>query len=296
MLTIFSTPKPFEGHIGIIQRNAIQSWLRLSSEIQVILIGDEPGAAEVAHQFGILHVKEVERGKGGAKYLSSIFREAERHAHHEIVCYVNCDVMLMSDFLRAAQQVSSWRKNFLMVGRRWDIDITEAGDFASPDWENRLRTDVLARGTRLTQHAIDYFVFPRGMYREIPPLVIGRYWLDHWLLWRARSISVPVVDATANVMAVHQNHDYAYHPQGLHGVWHGQEAQANRQFAGRGRHLFTLDDATHLLTDCGIEPNRLYRLAPLRRAFVRLANATWYPALEATKPIRHALGLRRWRA
>jgi hypothetical protein len=183
-----------------------------------------------------------------------------------------------------------------MAGRRWDVDISEPWDFLAPEWESRLRTDVLTRGTRLTQHAIDYFVFPRGMYREIPPLVIGRYWWDHWLLWRARSISVPVVDATANVMAVHQNHDHAYHPQGLHGVWHGQEAQANRQFAGQGRHLFTLDDATHLLTGGEIEPNRLYRLAPLRRAFVRLANVTWYPALEATKPIRHALGLRRWRA
>lgn len=296
MLTIFSTPKPFEGHINIIQRNAIQSWLRLSPEIQVILIGDETGAAEVAREFGILHVKQVERGRGGAKYLSSIFREAERHAHHEIVCYVNCDVMLMSDFLQAARRVSSWRESFLMAGRRWDIDISEPWDFLAPEWESRLRTDVLTRGTRLTQHAIDYFVFPRGMYREIPPLVIGRYWWDHWLLWRARSISVPVVDATANVMAVHQNHDHAYHPQGLHGVWHGQEAQANRQFAGQGRHLFTLDDATHLLTGGEIEPNRLYRLAPLRRAFVRLANVTWYPALEATKPIRHALGLRRWRA
>jgi hypothetical protein len=296
MLTIFSTPKPFEGHIDIIQRNAIQSWLRLSPEIQVILIGDETGAAEVAREFGILHVKQVERGRGGAKYLSSIFREAERHAHHEIVCYVNCDVMLMSDFLQAARRVSSWRESFLMAGRRWDVDISEPWDFLAPEWESRLRTDVLTRGTRLTQHAIDYFVFPRGMYREIPPLVIGRYWWDHWLLWRARSISVPVVDATANVMAVHQNHDHAYHPQGLHGVWHGQEAQANRQFAGQGRHLFTLDDATHLLTGGEIEPNRLYRLAPLRRAFVRLANVTWYPALEATKPIRHALGLRRWRA
>src|SRR5260370_34407069 len=113
MLHTFSATKPFDGHIGIIQRNAIHSWLRLSREIQVILIGDEPGAAEVARQFGILHVKEVERGKGGAKYLSSIFREAERHAHHEIVCYVNCDVMLMSDFLRAVDRVSSCLKNFL---------------------------------------------------------------------------------------------------------------------------------------------------------------------------------------
>ena len=26
MLTIFTTPKPFRGHIGIIQRNALKSW------------------------------------------------------------------------------------------------------------------------------------------------------------------------------------------------------------------------------------------------------------------------------
>lgn len=29
MLTIFATPKPFQGHVGIIQRNAIGSWVRL---------------------------------------------------------------------------------------------------------------------------------------------------------------------------------------------------------------------------------------------------------------------------
>ena len=28
MITFFTTPKPFLGHIGIIQRNAIESWKR----------------------------------------------------------------------------------------------------------------------------------------------------------------------------------------------------------------------------------------------------------------------------
>ena len=296
MLTIVSTPKPFEGHIDVIQRNAIQSWLRLSRDVEVILIGDDPGTAETAHEFGLRHAKQVERNETGAIYVSSIFTQAQDLARHAVVAYVNCDMMLMSDFWGAVEQVSAWRDRFLMVGRRWDVDIAEPWNFQSADWESRLRDDALTRGTRLTQHAIDYFVFPRGMYREIPPLVIGRFWWDHWLLWRARSLSVPVVDATAEVMAVHQNHDYAYHPRGFEGVWYGQEAQANRQFAGKGRHLFTLDDATHLLTDRGIEPNRLYWLAPLRRTLARLANATWYPALQVTKPIRHALGLHRRRA
>ncbi len=30
MITIFAIPKPFKGHIDVIQRNAIQSWTKLS--------------------------------------------------------------------------------------------------------------------------------------------------------------------------------------------------------------------------------------------------------------------------
>ena len=34
MLTIFTIPKPFIGHIGVIQRNAIMSWLASDSEMR----------------------------------------------------------------------------------------------------------------------------------------------------------------------------------------------------------------------------------------------------------------------
>ena len=48
-LTFFSTPKPFtRPHIDLIQRNAIQSWLRAGEDVEVILIGEEEGLAEVA--------------------------------------------------------------------------------------------------------------------------------------------------------------------------------------------------------------------------------------------------------
>jgi hypothetical protein len=133
------------------------------------------------------------------------------------------------------------------------------------------------------------------MYGDIPALVIGRFWWDHWLIWRALSTSVPVVDATAKVMAIHQNHDYAYHPQGLHGVWYGPEAEANRDVAGKGRHLATLDEATHLLSDGGIKLNRFRWLAPGRRRMTLFAHAAWYTGLEITKPLRYALGLTRRR-
>ena len=44
LITIFTAPKPFTNpHIDLIQRNAIQSWLHLGDDVNVVMIGNEPG-------------------------------------------------------------------------------------------------------------------------------------------------------------------------------------------------------------------------------------------------------------
>jgi len=65
MLTIFTTAKPFRGHSGIIQRNALQSWKALQPDIEIILFGDDEGAAEAAEEFGLRHEEQVERNEWG---------------------------------------------------------------------------------------------------------------------------------------------------------------------------------------------------------------------------------------
>ena len=45
MLTLFSTCKPFHGHNGVIQRNALKSWRLLHPDIEIILFGDDEGVA-----------------------------------------------------------------------------------------------------------------------------------------------------------------------------------------------------------------------------------------------------------
>jgi hypothetical protein len=75
---------------------------------------------------------------------------------------------------------------------------------------------------------IDYFLFSKGLYyKKVPEFVIGRPGWDSWLLCYPLSIKVPVVDASQDVPAVHQNHDYSHHPAGAEGVWHGEKAQQN---------------------------------------------------------------------
>jgi hypothetical protein len=291
MITLFSTPKPFVGHVGVIQRNAIRSWQRLHPDLEIILVGDDLGAAEVCAELGVRHIAEVERNAHGTKYLASIYDRVHEVARHSTLCHVNCDIVLMSDFMRAATVVMREAERFLMAGRRWDLDVSAGLDFSDAEWERKLAGLARSVGRQRPPQWIDYFLFPKGLYyRKIPAFVVGRPGWDNWLLWYPLSSGVPVVDASAAVAAVHQNHDYGYHPEGEKGVWEGEEARENyRLHEGKFR---TLEHATYLLgASGGLRPNYLRWLAQARRKFYD----AWIRGLTATQPLRYRLRLRRRR-
>ena len=262
MLTIFTIPKPFRGHIKVIQTNAIRNWVLLRPACEVILFGNEEGTAEIASELGIRHIPEVECNEYGTPLLSSVFGLAQSVAKHQLMCHVNADIILMSDFLPAVQRVQKYL--FLMVGMRWDLELNELLNFDDAQWESQLRTRVAEHG-KLHPHggSGDYFVFPHGLYRNIPPFAVGRTGYDNWLVYQARLLRVPVIDATKAITAVHQNHDYAHHPQGKCGVWTGPEAKRNLELAEGYSHIFAMRDATHSLTQAGLKrvltKERLYR-------------------------------------
>jgi hypothetical protein len=300
MLTFFSTPKPFTGHSAVIQQNALRSWRLLHPELEVILFGNDAGAAEVCRELNLLHEPYVERKEDGTKSLRYIFNRAQDMARYSRLCYVNCDIVLTDDFLHALDTVSRWQERFLMVGRRWDLDVTEELDFSSFDWAKALVRRAHNEGFQRLPRNVDYFAFSRNLYREIPDLVIGRNWWDHWLVWRASTLGAPVVDVSEVVCAVHQNHDYSYHPQGSQGVCLDEGTFRNMENAGGKWHLHTIEDANYRLTANGLEINRFYWLAPVKRT-VREEVATlrrffrlrfWHPFLDLSRPARSMLGLR----
>jgi hypothetical protein len=300
MVTIFAMPKPFAGHIAIIQRNAIESWIRLHPGVEVILFGEEQGTAEVCREFGLRHEPHVGHSEFGAPLLNTVFENAQQVAKHDLVAYVNCDILLFQDFRAAVESTAAVRKSFLMVGRRWDLDITTPLDFSDLSLEMRLHDQALCYGMQRAEMWIDYFLFTRGLYRDFPPLAIGRRYWDNWLIWKARNIPTDVVDATPSVVAIHQNHDYSHHPQGVTGVLNSPESERNFKLAGGWKHLFTLRDANYSLYGGALHHSRLHWFAPTARRFNRgwakvqqIARVHfWHPLLNATRPIRHAVGLR----
>ncbi|GAB4578836.1 MAG: hypothetical protein Fur0022_15730 [Anaerolineales bacterium] len=213
LLTLFSAPKPFTNpHIHTIQRNAIQSWTQLD-EVDVLLIGDEPGMAEVAAGFNLKHLPEVARTPQGTPLVSSIFALARAHSSTPLLCYVNADILLTPDLVQAARRVQEQAQNFLIIGRRWNLDVTELLDF-SPGWVERLRARTHREGTLHVPAGSDYFIFPRHLFADMPAFAIGRAGWDNWTIYHARQQGWPTIDATPDVFIVHQNHDYSHLPGG----------------------------------------------------------------------------------
>ena len=293
MLTFFSTPKAFQGHINVIQRNALRSWQRVHPEVEILLFGDDAGAAGVCTELGIRHVPAVRKNRYGTKYLASIYDQAQELARHDLLCHVNCDILLLDDFPRAVQRVASASGPFLLAGRRWDVDIRAPLLFETSGWQDEVRKLAIQTNRQRPSQWIDYFVFRRGFFhKQIPEFVIGRPGWDNWLLWYALHSGVRLIDASAVVCAVHQNHDYGYHPEGEKGVWEGEEAQENYALLENRRRFRTLDNATHLLTADGMHRNhRAWYVQAKRDAYDRLS-PVWFRLLDVTRPLRHRIGLR----
>ncbi|MEM6552766.1 MAG: hypothetical protein AAF750_11655 [Planctomycetota bacterium] len=252
-ITLFTTLKPVVGHDAVTQRNALESWLALGSgRVRVIVMGGGLGVAELCDELGVEHVEGVPVNSYGTPLLSGLYDAAEAQTERGgVLCYLNADIALLPGFVAAVGRVGRAKKRYLMVGRRTNVRVSAE---ATPD-----ELEALAKGAGSVDGptAIDYFVTPKGAWGRLPDFAIGRTAWDNWMIYRARCLKMPVVDATACVLAIHQEHDYEHTDvedgRGRKWVWQGPEARLNLTMAGGKRNLFTLMDATHRLTERGVE-------------------------------------------
>lgn len=213
-LTIFTAPKPFtDPHIDLIQRNAIRSWLELGEGVDIILVGDEQGLAEVAREYQVTHLPDVKKNEWGTPRVDSIFHLARKANRNELLAYLNADIILLPDFMETVWKVREMERLFLLVGRRWDLRVEDEIRFHD-HWGEELFQEVKRKGKLHGPTAMDYFVFPRDIFIDVPPFAIGRAGWDNWMIYHARQQGWPVIDATPSLTVIHQAHDYSHLPEG----------------------------------------------------------------------------------
>lgn len=278
-LTLFTATKPFEGHVGVIQRNAIRSWQAVFPEAQVLVYGVHPSIAENCGLLGVQHVSDVEVTELGTQLLSSVFDSAQRLAQSSLMCYLNCDILLTPQFGEMVRRLSVGPSDDVLVcGRRTDLDVRDELSFYDERAWDDLARRVAAGGALHGYSGLDYFIFPRGMLPDFPGFVVGRAGWDNWLVRHVLERGIPFVDATVAAPIVHQNHPPSYTTTHV-------ESVANVTLAGGLGALRTLRDATHRMGSKGIE-----RVAWHRRLAV---------GAMGTRPLRALLigwrRLQRWR-
>lgn len=286
-ITILAMPKPFAGHIGVIQRNAIASWTRLRPRPEIFLFGEEKGVAEIAAELGVHHLRDIARNEFGTPLLDDLLRRARGFAETPLLCYVNSDIILLREFMDAVGAAHAEFPKSLMVAHRLNVDVSGPLDF-STDGEAMLRSEIMPAGVPGNPTAIDVFVFAPHVYTEVPPFAIGRAWFDQWLIKDARRQGVPVVDLTRMARAIHQNHDYGHIAGGQQGAYWGEEARRSLAIYGGVPHAFTLLDVTHEL----LEDGTVGRVR-LRRERAKVLELLWKICVQPTAGLRAKIGLRR---
>ena len=256
MITLFSAPKPFtDERIARIQRNAVHSWLALGEEVEVLLLGDEPGLDQAAEELGVPVIPVKSRAPSGAPLIDELFRLARERASNPLLTYLNADIILLDDFRSTVELVSSKFDKFLVVGNRWDL-VVNAPLVFEERWIERMRMRLYEEGQEHPPMGSDYFIYRKGQFTDMPAFALGRAGWDNWMMYKARRSGWPLIDASGAITAVHQEHDYAHLPGGEPHYRHPESAR-NIELAGGLETMFRLRDANWVLTREGVRKKEL---------------------------------------
>lgn len=301
-IVLCTAPKPFtDPEIARIQRNALRSWQALGAEVDVVVVGDEAGAEAAARGIGARFVGDVGRNATGTPLIRSIFECARSASAAPILAYANADIILLDGFVEAVTTAADRLHEFLLVSRRWDLP-TEGELVADSGWAERMRARIRSEGRLHPPRGSDLFVFPRTCFVEIPALAVGRAGWDNWMIYAARRRRWPVVDMSAALTVIHQDHDYRHLPGGQ-AHYRLPETDANVRVAGGRRTILSLTDADWEWSD-GRARRKPITIASLVRAFElfpllrlgspRLANLT-YALVHPGKALGEIRGWLSWK-
>jgi len=200
-ITLFTVPRSFKGEIDIIQTNAIRSWKLALPSSEILLISDDDGVEQKACEFGCIHIPSVKCNEYGTPRVDDIFKKAQEYAQHDVLCYINTDIVIAYGLAAAIQRAKEFER-FLMIGQRQDWYYPRPIDF-SAGWHLRFWKSAFTKGELHGPTGIDYHVFSQELYGRIPKFGLGRRAWDNWLVMDVLRREIPVIDATDIIKAVH---------------------------------------------------------------------------------------------
>ena len=194
---------------------------------QVILFGRSEGIEELSGQQGIIFCPDVLTSAEGTPRIDDMFIRGQQLAEHDICCFINADIITTSVFSQAVISVhEKLKKHYLIVGQRYNISMDHLLDFHE-GWDGEFQKLISGKGTLHPPMGSDYFAFPRGQYRNMPSLLVGRGGWDLWMIYDGRRRNLKVTDLSEAALVYHQDHDYKHRKQEYAHYTQDEEALEN---------------------------------------------------------------------
>jgi len=244
MITILTNLWPFTPTSVVRQRNALASWRAMCVDAQIITYQRVAGDSTILHDYGIEVASGLPPSVDGLPRVDAIFAIAQAKGKYERQVWVNADIILMEDFLDTF--LSLRLSHFVMIGQRTDVNLDTPLSFSGSVDSTAVRRRLSSAGRLHNIGGISYFAYTRGSMPPLPPLYLAAAW-DNLVLYECRKAGIPVIDATLDVQAFHQDHEYATTPEGGRLVYEGAAARANVAQSRDRDELFYVTDASHWL-------------------------------------------------
>ena len=168
--------------------------------------------------------------------FSEMVDKVEHVSNADILLYANGDLLFAPNTFCKINGIN-WPSEALVTGQRIDI---------CKDGMKRLHRPS----------GMDYFIFRRGMFGDLPRVLMGRAYCDSALVAYCLRKGIPVIDASFALRVEHQFHEYGHVAGGRNQVYKGSEAMANKLNNGLRDLGPNVLDATYTLLPCGsIVPN-----------------------------------------
>lgn len=249
-ITFFAIPKSFKGNTAIHQENSLKSLQFTNPGSQIVIYGQEEGIADFCSNNGFQNREITSFSSIGTPILKDVFEDIQKISKFDTIVYLNSDIIILSDIKKIVQQVEF--SQFLIIGKRTNVDVDETVDFSQENWHERLRLFAREHGEQGSLAEIDYFIFKKGSLNDMPPFAVGRAGWDNWMIYHyKKELNYPVIDATDYLVALHQNHDYGHIKMGTGEKYEGAESDYNRKLIGEWSKFYSINDADYKFTSSG---------------------------------------------
>lgn len=202
MVTLYTIPRAFAGPFVTIQDNALNSWRRIPGA-EILLYSNDEGVPEAAmrHEATALQAECNDRG---VPLVGPVVLGATARACHKWRWFINTDCIVLAEQLPRVfsilRPLTEKYEAGVVIGQRRNLDV---GPIA---WDVGTIDNLVSRSTQWNNDAVDYFLYWGTPWEAIPPFAVGREFYDHWLVAEAIRRGNPVIDATAALTVLHQNH------------------------------------------------------------------------------------------